>query len=121
MTDTEINKQIVRRFNLEVIEKSNREAFEQIMHKDFINRTPPPTGNDAEAVWKNLTTILKPAFPDLKVEIYDQIAEGDMVSTRKAIVGTHTGELMGIQPTNKKVRIEVYDIVRLKEGKYFEH
>ena len=65
--------------------------------------------------------VLRPAFPDLIVEIYDQIAENDKVTTRKAIIGTHTGELIGIAPTNKKIRIDVIDIVRIRDGKYYEH
>jgi predicted ester cyclase len=57
----------------------------------------------------------------LTVEIHDQIAEGDKVTTRKTITGTHTGPLMGIAPTNKLIRIEVIDIVKLRNGKYLEH
>jgi predicted ester cyclase len=64
---------------------------------------------------------LRPAFPDLKVVIYDQIAEGDKVTTRKAILGTHLGTIMGVAPTERKVKIDVIDIVRVKDGKYLEH
>lgn len=28
---------------------------------------------------------------------------------------------MGIEPTGKQIKIDVIDIVRLKDGKYFEH
>jgi predicted ester cyclase len=65
--------------------------------------------------------VLRPAFPDLRVEIHDQIAEGDKVTTRKTVHGTHQGELMGIAPTNKRISIEVIDIVRLENGRYVEH
>lgn len=118
----EQNKQVVIRFNREVLETFNEVSFKELMHPDFVNRTPPPNMSaTAEGIFQNLTQILQPAFPDLKVEIYDQIAEGDRVTTRKAIVATHLGELMGIAPTHKKVRIEVIDIVRIKDGQYYEH
>jgi Predicted ester cyclase len=117
----EENKAIVRRFNKEVIEEGNLETFNAIMDKDFVNQTAPPSSNRADGMWNTFTKILKPAFPDLKVEIYDQIAENDKVTTRKAIIGTHKGILMGIEPTGKKIQIDVIDIVRLKNGKYFEH
>jgi predicted ester cyclase len=55
------------------------------------------------------------------VEILDQVAEGDKVTTRKTFRGTHTDDFMGIPPSHKKVAINVIDIIRLKDGKYAEH
>lgn len=109
------------RFNKEVIEQGRLDTFNEIMDNDFINRASPPTMNGADGMWYTFNNILRPAFPDLVVEIYDQIAEDDKVTTRKAIIGTHTGSLMGILPTGKKIKIDVIDIVRLRNGKYLEH
>lgn len=121
MDNNEKNKEVVKRFNKEVLEEANLEAFNEIMDDEFINRTAATASNGPEGMWQTVTQILKPAFHDLKIEIYDQIAEGDKVTTRKAIFGTHMGELMGIPPTGKKVKIDVIDIVRLRNGKYYEH
>lgn len=122
MNTTEKNKETVKRFNKEVIELGNLNSFNEIMGIGFVNRTAAPTLSDgADGMWHMLNNILRPAFPDLVVEIYDQLAEGDKVTTRKAIMGTHTGTLMGIPPTNRKIRIDVIDIVRVQDGKYMEH
>ena len=121
MDSLEKNKAAVRKFNKEVIEQCNWETFNAIMDKDFINQTAPAGSNGADGMWNTFNNILRPAFPDLKVEIYDQVAENDKVTTRKAIVGTHKGVLMGIAPTGRQIKIDVIDIVRLKNGKYFEH
>ncbi len=121
MNTSEENKAVVKRFNKEVIEEGNADSFEAIMDKDFINRTALPASNGADGMWYTFNNILRPAFPDLTVEIYDQVAENDKVTTRKAIIGKHTGVLMDIQPTGKKIRIDVIDIVRLRNGKYLEH
>ena len=64
---------------------------------------------------------LKPAFPDLKVEIQDMLADDDKVVTRKLLKGTHTGPLMGLPPTGKNVEISVIDIFTVKDGKLKEH
>lgn len=120
--DLEKNKLVVRRFNKEILEELNPESFKELMHENFINYTAPPGNSDkADGVWNNLKNVLSAAFADLKVEIYDQIAEGDKVVTRKAIVGTHTGKLLDIEPTGRKIRINVIDIVTVKEGQYLEH
>ena len=117
----EKNKEIVRRFNKEVIEQGNFDTFRQLMDDNFINQTAPASANDANGMWNTFSNILRPAFPDLTVEIYEQIAERDKVVTRKAITGTHKGKLFDISPTGQKIRIDVIDIVRLKDGKYIEH
>lgn len=129
MSTPELNKEIVRRFNKEVIEQGNEATFHELMDAAFINQTAPPGANRAADMWHTFSDILRPAFPDLNVEIHDQIAEDDKVTTRKSITGTHTGELvlqyasekLSIPPTNKKVKVDVIDIVRLQNGKYTEH
>ena len=117
----EKNKEVVIRFNKEVIEQGNPDAFKQLMDHDFINRTAPITANGADGMWDTFSNILRPAFPDLTVEIYEQIAEDDKVVTRKAITGTHKGKLFDILPTGRRIKIDVIDIVRVKDGKYIEH
>jgi predicted ester cyclase len=39
----------------------------------------------------------------------------------QAIHCTHTGILMGIAPTGKKVTINVIDMIRLRDDKYAKH
>jgi predicted ester cyclase len=115
-------KQIVRRFNLEVIERGDADAFRALMAPDFINRTAPPglpPGPDGMAFL--FEQVLRPALPDLSVEIHAQIAEGDLVATRKTLRGTHRGPLMGIPPTGRAVAIDVIDLVRVRDGRYVEH
>ncbi|HVY22705.1 MAG TPA: ester cyclase [Steroidobacteraceae bacterium] len=118
----EANKAVVRRFNVEVIEQGNMDAAKELLAPGFVNRTAPPgTPAGPEGMMHMVANILKPAFPDLKVEIHDQIAEGDKVTTRKTIHATHQGTLMGIAATGRAVSIDVIDIVRIADGKYAEH
>jgi len=122
MTTPEQNKTIVARFNKDFIECGDINAFNEIIDHSFINQTAPPgipTG--PEGVLYFFTQFLKPAFPDLKVEILQQVAEGDKVTTHKKFHATHQGEFMGIPATGKKVEMEVMDILRLKDGKFVEH
>ena len=115
------NKLVVQRFNREVVQGTNRQIFEELMHPNFINHSAPIHAQTSEGMWNTFFNISKPAFPDLQVTILDQVAEGDLVTTRKVIPGTHLGKLFDIEPTGKKIEINVIDIVRIREGKYFEH
>ena len=44
------------------------------------------------------------AFPDMKINIQQIVAEGDTVATRGFIQGTHCGEFMGIPQSGKKIK-----------------
>lgn len=122
MQTTDQNKATVLRFNKECIEQGNLHSFEKLIAADAINHVAPPgTPNGPAGFMHFLNDILRKAFPDLKVEVLDQLAEGDKVTTRKVIRATHTGELMGMAPTKKSVTIHVIDIVRLRDNQYVEH
>ncbi len=121
-TTTEQNKAAVLRFNKEFLEQGNVNAFNELISDDVVNHSAPlgsPSGPESMRYF--LQNILRKGFPDMKVEIFDQVAEGDKVTTRKAIHATHLGEFMGIVASNKKVTIHVIDIIRLRDGKCVEH
>lgn len=118
----EKNKEVVRRFNNEVIENGNVEIFEELMDEHFINHSAPQgADNRKQGMINTFNSVLRPAMPDIQVTILQQIAEDDLVTTRKNISGTHTGDFMGIPPSHSRISIDVIDIVRLKNGKYAEH
>jgi len=119
---TEKNKEIVIRFNKEVIEQGRIESFNELVAGNVINHAAPEGApNGPESMIHFLLHVLRAGFPEITVEISDQVAEGDKVTTRKMLHGTHTGNFMGIPPSNKKVTIKVIDIIRLHDGKYAEH
>ncbi|MDQ2833138.1 MAG: ester cyclase [Acidobacteriota bacterium] len=118
----ESNKQVVRRFNLQVIEQGQAAAFQELMSQGFLNRSAADGApNGPDSMWHTFQNILRPALSDLRVTIHDQLAEGDKVTTRKTITGTHVGTLFGIAPTHRQVAIDVIDVVRIENGQYAEH
>jgi len=60
------------------------------------------------------------AFPDIHVTLDDIVVEGDKVAIRYTWTGTHKGEIGGIPPTNKKVKVSVIQIDQLVNGKFME-
>ncbi|CAB3810940.1 ester cyclase [Paraburkholderia fynbosensis] len=115
-------KLVVLRFNREVIEGGNRASFDALMAPDFVNWSAPDASlRGAENMWKTFDSVLRPAFDGLRVEIHDQLLDGDKVATRKTISGKHTGLLLGIEPIGQPLSIDVIDIVRVRDGQYVEH
>ena len=62
------------------------------------------------------------AFPDLRMELHDVVAEGDLVAARGRMIGTHQGEFMGMPPSGRIVDVEVADFLRVNaEGQIVEY
>lgn len=59
-------------------------------------------------------------FPDGRITVDDQIAEGDKVASRWTARGTQTGEVAGIAPTGKGVTVSGLTISRLDNGMVVE-
>lgn len=114
-------REVVLRFNREALQGLDRAAFDDLIHPEFVNHSAPPGVPSKEGVWNTFANILHRAFTDLQVVVHLQVAEGDLVTTRKSIVGTHTGPLQDIPPTGRRVEIQVIDIVRIQDGRYREH
>ena len=119
---TEQNKALFRRFVDEVFNHGNMSLVDELVAPDFVEHEelPPGIPQDREGA-KQLTTMLRSAFPDFKATIHDIIAEGDKVAVRMTWSGTQQGEFMGIPPTGKSVSIGVFDIVRVAGGKLVDH
>ena len=121
MTQESKNKEIVRRFNTEVIAGGRRASFEELVAPDVVDHTAPPGGSSGEAMAHFILNMLRVAIPDLSVEILDQIAEGDRVTTRKFFRGTFSADLLGITATRKPIAVHVMDIFVIREGRLAEH
>jgi steroid delta-isomerase-like uncharacterized protein len=119
---TEQNIALVRQMVDQVFNQGNVGRVDEILAPDFIEREqlPPGMPGGREGV-KVLTTVMRGAFPDLKVTIDDVIADGDKVVARQTWSGTHKGEFMGVPPTGKRVSFGVIDIIRIAGGKFVEH
>jgi predicted ester cyclase len=60
------------------------------------------------------------AFPDRRFIVEDMIGEGDKVSARFTMRGTHKGEFRGIAPSGTELTMTGIDMIRISEGKLVE-
>lgn len=111
------NKAAMRRIYEEIWNQGNFDVVNEVISPDYIDHlpTPPnaPTGRDGLS-W--LIQMYRTAFPDIHVQVIDQIAEDDKVMTRIAIQGTHEGQLMHIPPTGKEISLEAIVVTRFENG-----
>lgn len=120
----EENKAFVRRLVEEIQNQHHLERMEQFFDPNFVNHLEhPDAASEVNAVERArlVFTQLFTAFPDLRVTVQNQVAEGDKVVTHKLFHGTHQGEFMGTAPTGRQIEFAVIDILRLDNGKVVEH
>lgn len=98
---TEQNKAIYRRFIQEVFNEGRVDLLHEVLSNSYVfHDAPPGTPSGPEGV-KQIVTMFRAAFPDLKITIEDQVAEGDKVCSRSTMRGTHRGVIFGISGTAK--------------------
>ncbi len=68
--------------------------------------------------YKNFFRKFIAAFPDLHVTVEDVVTDGEKLAGRFTVRGTHTGDGLGIAPTNKEVEFGGIGICNLKDGKF---
>jgi predicted ester cyclase len=80
---------------------------------------------------RNSLQDIQTAFPDFHLEPHELIAEGDLVTVRYTMSGTHKGlqkqmavfggVLTNIVPTGKHFRVQRMQMFRFKAGQIIEH
>jgi steroid delta-isomerase-like uncharacterized protein len=115
---SEVNKAVVRRMIEEGMNKHNISVIAEL-YQNCVYRSPE-MGELRGEVYRQFVSSLLAAFPDLRLRVEDQLAEGDRVVTRWSFTGTHQGTFMGIAPTGKQVTVSGIVIDRIVSGKIVE-
>ncbi len=119
--DTESIKATARRTLEKIFPDGDVAALAEVVHPDVVNHEAPtgaPKGLDGMTqtmLW------LKAAFSERRYEIHHVIADGDTVAVHCTFSGRHTGEFMGLAPTNRPFAVRQVHIVRFEHGKGIEH
>jgi len=118
---TDQNKTIARRIVEEGWTKHNPMILEQLISPDAPLHDPqnPTIVKGPQGAKSTLATYLK-AFPDVKITIEREIADGDYVVQQLLLTGTNTGEFNGVPATDKKVNVTGVMTSKIKDGKVIE-
>jgi predicted ester cyclase len=113
--------------------RSNTEIIREYTQRVFNEHSPDlaPEYLAPEVKWhggllgtvegpENVTEMLRGfigALPDLHAAEQDLVAAEDTVAVRFVVEATHKGNLLGLEPTGRRVRWDAVDIYRLADGK----
>jgi steroid delta-isomerase-like uncharacterized protein len=116
----ESNKEFMRRWVDETINRKNLRAIDEMVAENFTEHVPFPGQPPGREGLKLVIGGFLKAFPDIRWTVEEEIAEGDKVVSRFTWTGTHQGEFLGVPATGRKVTVwgVVIDVVR--DGKFAE-
>ncbi len=111
---TEQNKVNYRRFIEEVWNKGCLDVVEEIALPNVVFHSPPGTPPGWESM-KQIVASFRTAFPDVRISVEDEVAEGDRAVARWTMTGTHRGPYLNhlktvMLPTGKRISAEGIDI-----------
>jgi steroid delta-isomerase-like uncharacterized protein len=121
-TDQSVGHAATARRLYELISAGDIEGFASHLADDFVEHeeTPglAPTKDGVIAFFGMQLA----AFPDLRMDVEDVIADGDKVVARVRVTGTNRGDFMGMPATGQRVDVHLYDQFRFgDDGLVHEH
>ena len=120
---SEENKAVVRRWFDEVWNRGDSVALTEMLAPTALIHNLPVDDSEEKAKSESFLPMVETfrgAFPDLHIEIEDMIAEGDKVTARCRVRGTHRGDSLGFSATNNPVEFTGITIARIENGQIVE-
>ena len=115
MPTEEENKASFRRYLEGAWNQSNLEVIDETFDRYISHQPDGSVLERGPQDVKRFVSEFRSAFPDLRLIIEEQIAEGDKVVSRGTIRGTHQGEFRGMAPTGKEMDIPGMAVFRFSE------
>lgn len=115
------NKAIARRLMEAAWKEGDFETAGSLLADDYVGHSAG-MGKTFRSIddLREFVETMKDGFPDLSMEIEEQVADGDTVVNRWIMRGTHDGEFMGVEPTGRSIEMSGIGIFHLDDGKVAE-
>ena len=82
----------------------------------IINLAELPEPQHGRETWRQGFELMRRAFPDLRADIEDMVADRDKVAVRVRFRGTHAGEFLGFPATGRTVEYVSHEFYRIADG-----
>lgn len=104
---------------LRMLNTHDADLVDEFLAEDYINHNVV-VANGREAN-RDFWAMFFVGLPDVAVAMEDFIVSGDRMVVRFVYRGTHTGALMGIAATGRRVEMRSIDVWRIDGGLLVEH
>lgn len=106
----------------DLINAGDIDAFGDLLADDFVEHEELPGLSPSKDGVKTFFRMQLSAFPDLRMDVQDIVADGAKVVARVRYTGTQRGEFQGMPATGKSVDVQLVDIFAFDgDGRVREH
>ena len=117
--NVEENKRAQQKFG-EAINSGRLEQLRDLVADDVKEHDPAPNQGPGAQGYIDFFTMMRNAFPDMKVDVETMVAHEDKVAFAYTLTGTHKGDFMGVSGTNNNIKVRGMQISRFRDGKMVE-
>jgi len=113
---------VIQRYFEELFNQGKVELVPELLHPQYVNHSPgsPDLPRGREGVG-SVVQALRGALPDLHYRIEDVVIGESSVAVRATMTGTHRGDLFGLPPTGRSVRVTQMTFEHFRDDKIIEH
>ena len=111
---------LLHRWFDEVWNQKREDAIDEMMAEDVVVHGLGPEPIVGRENFKPFFRSFSSAFPDIQVTVEDALTDGNRMSCRCTVRGTHTGEGLGFPPTNQPVEFTGGGMCIVEDGKFKE-
>jgi len=104
----------------EAVSSGDFAAFDQVFAPGVVDHDPAPDQGPGPQGFKTFFTMLRSAFPDLRVSVDRLVQNETDIAMAYAIHGTHKGDFAGIAPTGKAITARGVQVARFENGRIIE-
>jgi steroid delta-isomerase-like uncharacterized protein len=113
---TDVSNADLVRWNFEAINRRDASMLKQLWTAETVVRFPDRTCTGADEIAAYFEEVFA-AMPDWHMEAVRIAAQDDDVFVRWHLTGTHSGPLLGIEPTGKALAVDGMDHFVVRQGK----
>jgi steroid delta-isomerase-like uncharacterized protein len=100
----------------EAVNTGNYDLFDQVAAADCTDHDPADGQVPGPQGYRAFFSGMRTAFPDMQVAVEALVQDEDSIAFAYTLTGTHTGPLMGVPATGKKVKIRGLQISKFEDG-----
>ena len=104
----------------EAVSSGNLQALHEIFSANVVEHDSAPGQGAGPEGYIKLFTIMRTAFPDLKITVDHIVQDENNLAMAYTMRGTHEGDFMDIAPTGKAFEARGMQISRFENGKIVE-
>ncbi|WP_419802269.1 ester cyclase [Mucilaginibacter sp.] len=104
----------------EAVNTGQLELLRDLISSDSVDHDPSPNQGTGPEGYIRFFTMMRSAFPDMKVTVETLLADEDKVAFAYTLTGTHQGTFMTVEPTGKTIKARGMQISKFENGKMTE-